>query len=271
MNTTLCSRSKPVQRTLGIVFGLGTQVFFLVTVWYLFCFLKDGGQSNLRGSLWVDALLAMQFAVPHSLLLMPSVRNYLGKRISREFYPLFYCTVTCVNLLITIGFWRTSDVVVWELSGATSVLMQIGFYASWLALIYSLNLSGFGTQTGLPQWWRWVCRRPLPASEFKPRGAYLWLRHPVYLSFAGLIWFTPTMTIDHAILTGLWTMYIFFGSVLKDLRMTHYLGNVYRDYQRQVPGFPLFPFGPLAKLRAAEITSTPVNELSKASVRRDGV
>ena len=44
---------------------------------------------------------------------------------------------------------------------------------------------------------------------FEPRGAYLWMRHPVYLSFLGLIWFTPYMTIDRAVLTALWTVYIF--------------------------------------------------------------
>jgi len=258
-----------VRRALGIAFGIGTQLFFLVTIWFLFWFLKDGGPRNLHGDLWIDALLAMQFAAPHSLLLMPPIRKFLGKWIIREFYPLFYCVVTCINLLITISFWRSSGTVLWELSGVASLLVQVGFYASWIALIYSLNLSGFGTQTGLPQWWHWFRRRPLPNPEFKPRGAYLWLRHPVYLSFAGLIWFTQTMTLDHAILTGFWTMYTLFGGFLKDLRMAHYLGDVYRDYQQRVPGFPLMPFGPLARQRVASVTPMPSNELSNRPARRD--
>jgi methanethiol S-methyltransferase len=268
MNRTLCHQNRPVHRVLGIFFGVGTQALFLMTVWYLFWFLKDGGPSHLRGPLWIDALLAMQFAAPHSLLLIPPIRKFLGNWITREFYSLFYCSVTCVNLLITIGFWRTSDSVVWELSGVPNVLMQVGFYVSWFALIYSLNLSGFGSQTGLPQWWHWVRHRPLPRPELKPRGAYLWLRHPVYLSFTGMIWFTPTMTLDHAILTGFWTMYILFGSYLKDLRMTYYLGDTYREYQKQVPGFPLMPFGPLARLHVKTENAIPVNDLAKAAAHR---
>jgi len=269
MNTRLCHRNRPVHRAWGIAFGIGTQAFFLGTAWYLFWFLKDGGLRDLHGDLWIDALLAMQFAAPHSLLLIPPIRRFLGQWIIREFYPLFYCLVTCVNLLITIGFWRTSDTVVWELRGVPGLLVQVGSYASWIALVYSLNLSGFGSQSGLPQWWHWVRRRPMPNQEFKPRGAYLWMRHPVYLSFAGLIWFTPTMTLDHAILTGFWTIYIVFGGFLKDMRMAYYFGDIYRDYQEQVSGFPLMPFGPLAKLGVAPVTPVLANDLSKASTRRD--
>ena len=159
MNATLCHRDKSGRRALGIAFGFGTQVFFLVTVWYLFWFLKDCRPSNYRSDLWIDAFLAMQFAAPHSLLLIPPIRKFLEKWITREFYSLFYCSLTCVNLLIMISFWRSSDTVVWELNGVPSVLVRVGFFASWIALIYSLNLSGFGTQTGLPQWWHWVRQR----------------------------------------------------------------------------------------------------------------
>jgi protein-S-isoprenylcysteine O-methyltransferase Ste14 len=257
-----------IRRTLGIVFGIATQALFLVTVWQLFWFLKDGGPRDIHGEFWVDALLAIQFAAPHSLLLLPSVRKFLGKWITREFYPLCYCCVTCANLLITINFWRFSNDVVWELNGLPSTLVQVAFYLSWVALMYSLNLSGFGSQTGLPQWWHWVRRRSLAKPEFKPRGAYLWLRHPVYLCFAGLIWFTPMMTLDHVILTGVWTVYLLLGSCLKDRRMSCYLGDLYREYQQRVPGFPGMPCGPLARHQALPVTSDVAARPSKRSTLR---
>jgi len=270
MDAEINSPNRTIRRTLGIAFGVATQAFFLVTIWFLFWFLKEDGSRGLGGSLGLDALLAIQFAGPHSLLLLPPVRQFLGKWIIREFYALFYCVATCVGLLVTIGFWRTSETVLWQLQGAANIAVQLGFYASWLALFYSLSLSGFGTQTGLPQWWHWVRRRPMPAPKFQPRGAYLWLRHPVYLSFAGLIWFTPRMTLDHAILTGFWTMYIFFGSMLKDLRLAYYLGDAYRAYQQRVPGFPGIPFGPLARRKAAVVAvGTSAADFSSATALQD--
>ena len=101
-----------------------------------------------------------------------------------------------------------------------------------------------------------VAGSALAAAPVEPRGAYLWLRHPVYLSFLGLIWFTPTMTADHAVLTGIWTTYIFVGSCLKDRRLLFYLGDSYRNYQAAVAGYPGMPLGPLARrpLAAPELS-----------------
>jgi hypothetical protein len=73
------------------------------------------------------------------------------------------------------------------------------------------------------------------------------LRHPVYLSFLGLIWFTPVMTFDHAVLTGIWTVYIFIGSILKDERLRYYLGESYAGYMSQVAGYPGIFIGPLGR------------------------
>jgi hypothetical protein len=56
------------------------------------------------------------------------------------------------------------------------------------------------------------------------------------------------MTIDRAVLTGVWTVYVFVGSYLKDRRMVHYLGTPYLEYQSQVPGYPLMLAGPLGRL-----------------------
>jgi hypothetical protein len=65
------------------------------------------------------------------------------------------------------------------------------------------------------------------------------------------------MTLDHAVLTGIWTVYIAVGSVLKDRRIAFYLGEPYLSYMQKVSGYPLVPFGPLAKLHAPAMNSAP--------------
>jgi hypothetical protein len=236
-------------RGAGIAIGIGTQVFFAVCVWYLFWFLRDGKEPAGRHSLMRDLLLTGQFAVVHSLLLRPVVKARITRWIPSAFYGCLFCISTCVGLLLLISCWESSPVTLWSLKGSSAAAVRMGFYFSWAALFYSLNLTGLGYQTGLSQWWYWFRRRALPQRRFGPRGAYHWLRHPVYLSFLGLIWFTPRMTFDHAVLTGLWTGYIFLGSYWKDERLALYLGETYLAYQARVAGYPFVWFGPLGKRR----------------------
>lgn len=238
-----------MRRLLGIAAGLATQAFFAVTVWFLFWFLKgDVGNDFERGRLGLDAVLALQFAVLHSMLLHPRMRQWLRRWIRPEFYGLFFCASTCGSLLLAIGLWQRNTSLQWRLEGPAAAVATGAFFASWAALFYSLWLSGIGYQTGLTPWWHWLRRRPLTRRRFRPRGLYHWFRHPVYLSFLGLLWFTPMVTADRLVLVGVWTAYVAVGSWLKDRRLEHYLGRRYRIYESLVPGYPFVPGGPLGRI-----------------------
>ncbi|MDZ4820357.1 MAG: NnrU family protein [Planctomycetota bacterium] len=262
-----------MRRYVGIAFGLGNHLLFAVTVVYLFLFLKRESQPlpSADCSLLVDFLLALMFAVPHSVLLLPKVRQQLTRVVPHAFYGSMFCVVTCMSLLMVFAGWQPSPPMLWQFTGVSRWLVQGAFLGSWVTLIYSLSLTGLGYQTGWTTWWCWFRRIPPPARGFNPRGAYLWLRHPVYLSFLGLIWFAPVMTTDRAVLTATWTIYIFFGSWLKDQRLIHYVGEDYARYQAKVPGYPGMFFGPLGRVPqiAAPASGPPVFErVEKQSIIR---
>jgi methanethiol S-methyltransferase len=254
-------------RPLGIACGLATHALFAFTVWHLVWFLAGhapaepgGGFVGPAGTaaarevapLAVDLGLAVLFAVPHSMLLLPAVRRRLVPRwIPGPFYGLFFCAATCVFLLATIFLWQPSDAVVFAWPAPVRPWVTAAFAASWAALFYSLALTGLGQQTGWTPWWRWVRDLAPQRRAFDPRGAYRVLRHPVYLSFLGLVWITPVVTLDRAVLIAVWTAYIYVGSVLKDRRLAHYIGPPYHAYAARVPGYPGLPGGPLARLPLA--------------------
>jgi len=244
------------RRGAGILAGVGTHILFAFTVWHLYWFLEG---VEVRGERWVgvspssalfiDALLASAFAVPHSVLLLPGVRRRLvGAGVPGPFYGCLFCVVTCAMLLGTIFAWQPVETVAWRWPAPLGRGVFWAFVASWGALFYSLHLSGLGWQTGFTPWWSWLRRERQPKRGFDERGAYRRLRHPVYLAFLGLIWLVPVVTLDRLVLIVCWTAYIYVGSVLKDRRLVHFLGDRYREYQSRVPGYPGIPFGPLARV-----------------------
>jgi protein-S-isoprenylcysteine O-methyltransferase Ste14 len=232
-----------MRRALGIFVGILIHAVFGVMVYDLYWFLKGGEIAASAGPLWIDFLLALQFVVVHSLLLYPAVRERLTERITPAFYGLFFCVSTIVGLWLAIVFWQPSPVVWWEIIGPARVAIDAGWFASWALLFYSFFLNGIGYQTGFTPWWHWVRGKPIPPRPFNPRGIFRVMRHPSYLSFLGLVWFTPVMTADRAILTAV-------GSYLKDRRLASYLGEPYRRYMAEVPGYPGMFLGPLGRVPA---------------------
>ncbi|HET6881695.1 MAG TPA: NnrU family protein [Pirellulales bacterium] len=238
-----------MRRACGIGFGIATHALFFFTLYRVFVFLLADTVASPVGPLWYDAVLALNFAVPHSLVLHQATRRRLMKWIPAPFYGCFFCAVTCVTLLLLFAGWRSSETTIWRLTGWARLSVEGAYVGSWLLLFFSLCVSGLGYQTGFLPWWDWVRGRPARKRDFKPRNIYRVLRHPVYLSFMATVWFNPVMTLDRLLLALIWTAYIFVGSWLKDGRLEFYLGDTYRAYEEQVPGYPFLPFGPLARRR----------------------
>lgn len=239
-------------RILGYAFGVGTQLLFLCTAYQLFLFLRGPLSVSEHFHPLRDGVLALFFAWPHSLLLLPAVQKWLKTYVHPQMMGCVHCVATCISLLVLFPLWSVSRDGLWELHGWPAMLMQLGFYGSWAALLLSLWQSGMGYQTGLLPWLYWVRGKKSPRREMNTSGAFRIMRHPVYLSFLGLIWFTPHMTWDHVILTTVWTLYIYFGSYMKDRRLLHYIGQPYREYAQRVPGFPVIGLGVLGKMSSSK-------------------
>ena len=249
-----------MRRLLGIAFGALTQVLFLATLLPLYRFLRNDWAAAPAGSLWIDAALALGFAIPHSILLYPLTRKFVTRWLPSELYGCLFCVATCASLWLQFGLWRGSRTVLWAWPERIQPLVHAAFLGCWGLTFYSLWLTGLEYQTGVGPWWHWVRRRALPRRQFAPRGAYRYLRHPVYLSFLGLVWLTPVLTADRVLLIGIWTVYVFVGSYLKDRRLARCLGEPYLRYLTAVPAYPLlawkakpngwFDFSPVTEVTA---------------------
>lgn len=248
-------------RPFWIAFGAVAHVLFVVTVCFLFPFLRGLAPDaklpdTASGWWWQDFLLAAHFGVFHSLLLWRRARQSLERFIPGPLYGCFFCLMTCASLLLVILAWRPSGVAVVRLEGLAGAGVTWLYLSGWGLLFYSLSLFGLGYQTGWTPYWAYARGQEPPSRRFEPHGLYRVLRHPVYLSLLVLVWATPVLTADRLLLNLIWTGYVFVGSALKDRRLVWHLGDEYRRYQASVPGYPFFWFGPLARVPAHPRSST---------------
>ena len=253
-----------MKRVAWIAFGGVTQLLFACMVPLLFLWLYQGsgdplgigaaavGNAQTLSVGWaivLDLALLVQFAVPHSVLMLPKVRDRIERFVPPELYGCVYVFVVTASLLLCWWLWQPLPGVVYETTGAMTWILLGMFLGSWVLMLYSVSLTGFGWQTGMTPWLCYIRRVPTPRRKFVTNNLYGFLRHPIYLGFLGLIWCTPRMTSDYLLRAGVWGVYVFIGSVLKDRRLAFYIGERYRGYMATVRGYPLVLWGPLGRAR----------------------
>ena len=153
----------------------------------LYWFLGPSTPAQRPLAIWVDALLALQFAVPHSLLLLPARGS--GYRAD---------SAGILRMLLLRGHLFQFACDVCRLAAnATGPMAGYGHYAarsikwSFLGLVGGAVLQPALDRARLSDWFDAVAGigcggNLLPRRRLRRRaGPILWLRHPVYLSFLG--------------------------------------------------------------------------------------
>lgn len=76
---------------------------------------------------------------------------------------------------------------------------------------------------------------PASAENLVIRGAYRWVRHPMYSGSLLIIWLMPAMTLNSALFYAALTVYILIGAHFEERKLLAEFGEAYREYRRQVP------------------------------------
>jgi len=191
---------------------------------------------NHTGFWWILLVWALYGAL-HSLLASMTVKElatrWLGVGVGR-FYRLFYNlvgSVTLLPLLTAIALLPDRP------------LYRIPFPWEGLAMLIE-GLAGLGLlfgvlQTGALQFLGLAQLMAPPGSGGKPRlvvsGLYRYVRHPLYLFGLVLLWLLPQMTWNLLAFNLGATAYILVGIQFEERRLLKEFGQVYADYQRNVP------------------------------------
>jgi protein-S-isoprenylcysteine O-methyltransferase Ste14 len=232
-----------MKRTFVFLYGVVAYGLFFATFVYSIGFIGNVGvpksidsapQLPLLPSLAINLGLLALFAVQHSGMARPGFKRWLTRHIPREAERSTYVLLSTACLALLMWLWAPLGGVIWSVSGWAAAALAGLYFASWGLLLYTTFLINHFDLFGLRQSWYALRNRPMPKLEFVTPTLYRYVRHPLYVGWLGIFWFTPTMTVTHLVFAVATSVYILIGIRLeeRDLESMH---PEYRQYRRKVP------------------------------------
>ncbi len=233
-----------MKRTLILIYSLSSYALFFVTFLYSIGFIGniwvsrsiDSAPSTSLGmAILIDLGLLALFAVQHSGMARPAFKRWLTRFIPEAAERSTYVLLSTLCLIVLMAYWAPLGGVIWQVSNPSAAMVLNGLYlASWGLLLYATFLINHFDLFGLRQAWAAFVQKKAKPLNFVTPALYRIVRHPIYVGWIGIFWFTPTMTITHAVFALGCTAYIFIGIFLeeRDLVATH---PEYAQYKRKVP------------------------------------
>jgi protein-S-isoprenylcysteine O-methyltransferase Ste14 len=182
----------------------------------------------------VNLLLFTAFALHHSLVVRPRVRDAVSRRIPAHLDRALYTATASVLFLLVCWLWRPVPGEAYRLGAPWSWLATaVQVSGVWLTVVGSramdpLELAGIRQALQAPH--------GSPAHvPLQTRGAYRFVRHPIYLGWVLLVFGAPEMTGTRLVFAIASTLYLVVAVPLEERALVARFGNEYRRYQRRVP------------------------------------
>jgi Putative protein-S-isoprenylcysteine methyltransferase len=235
-----------VQRLFYVAYGVGCHLLFLATYVYMAGFFGnflvpksiDSAPSDALAGIVINISLIAVFSLQHSIMARPWFKERWTRIVPKPIERSTYVLLSCVALFVLMWQWRSLTGVVWDVEQPVGRMLLWGLFAAGWFLVPAVSLminhfDLFGTR----QVWLFWKRKPYTDLPFKTPALYSRIRHPLYVGWALAFWATPTMTVGHALLAGVLTLYMAIAVVFEERDLVQHFGKGYREYQRRVPKF----------------------------------
>ena len=229
-----------------LLYAFASYAVFLATFLYAIGFVSgwvvprhidNGSTAPLPVALAIDVVLLLLFAVQHSGMARPGFKRWWTRIVPASAERSTYVLLSSLVLALMFWQWRALPQPVWQVEGMAAVVLNVVAAAGWLLVLASTFLINHFDLFGLRQ--AWFHMRGLPPDAqvpFVTRAFYRIVRHPLMLGFLMAFWATPVMSIGHLLFSLATTGYILVAvKFLEERDLVAQYGDVYRDYQRDVP------------------------------------
>ncbi len=234
-----------MKRFLIFMYGIACYAMFFAVLVYMVAFIGNfwvpvSLDSEPRSPLWmaipINLGIVLLFAIQHSVMARPFFKRWLTRYIPESAERSTY--VLASNLAM-VGFfvgWQPMGFQIWNVTHPVGAGLIYAFYfLGWGVLFASTVMINHFDLFGLRQVWLQFRGKPYTHLKFKTPGFYKFVRHPLYIGWLMIIWFTPVMSTSHLLFAGCTTAYILMAIVWEERDLEASLGMDYTRYKNEVP------------------------------------
>ena len=211
-----------------VVGGALVFVVALATGTWRFIMLGTPPQEGpLVEGLLINALLFSAFALHHSVLAREPVKTRVANLVSPSLERPTYVWVASLLFIAVCLAWRPIAGVLYRVPPPWAFLVGALQLAGGVLTLDAARRIDVRVLSGL---------RPEPSQEGDPvaRGAYRFVRHPIYLGWVLLVWAASDMTMGRVAFAAISTAYLVIAVPFEERSLRRRFGPPYDAYRRQV-------------------------------------
>ena len=182
---------------------------------------------------WLIFTIAL-WGIIHSLLASIRFKNFLRRTIGDSFmksYRLLYNIFAMVSILPVLYLMIVlPDQTLYQVPSPWSYFMRAGQVISLLLLFVAVLQTDVLSFVGLRQ-----LMEEEKKGDLVINGLYRFVRHPLYTFSLGILWLSPSMTLNAFIVYIALTIYILIGIIFEERKLLREFGQEYVAYKFITP------------------------------------
>jgi protein-S-isoprenylcysteine O-methyltransferase Ste14 len=190
--------------------------------------------ANALAPVAIDVALFTAFALHHSLAARTRIKTRIQQLVSPALERSLYTWVASVLFMLVCGLWRGVPGDLYQLTGLAALP---GYGLQLLGVLLTIRSSArldVLDLAGVRPFLDAEHRAPTDHVPLETRGAYRFVRHPLYFGWVLLVFAAPGMTMTRFVFAAVSSLYLAIAIPFEERSLIHTFGAEYRAYQQRV-------------------------------------
>tara|TARA_R110002072_G_scaffold1780_10_gene14848 strand:+ start:76697 stop:77851 length:1155 start_codon:yes stop_codon:yes gene_type:complete len=231
-----------ISRCAGFAYGLLCYAVGMVSLVYSAAWLGDfllpitldsARTGSLSGAIAINFALVVIFSIQHSVMARPGFKEKWTQVVPACYERSTYVLLSGFAFIGLMYFWQPIGIEIWHLTGNAEMVMYAGYGVGWGLLVAATFAVNHFDLFGLRQVWLNLRGKKYVQLPFTESNMYRFSRHPIYVGWLMVIWFTPHMTASHLFFATGITIYTL-GAIRFEERDLIRFHPEYAQYQKRV-------------------------------------